>query len=89
MIDSVTILVDGKRTIPKDYSREIKKKDNERPHGEWNRVEVIAKNGKLTHIVNGLVVNEGESTDLKQGKIVIQSEGAEIYYRKIEIAVLK
>jgi hypothetical protein len=89
MIDSVTILVEGKQTIPKDYSRGVKKKDNEKPHGEWNRVEVIAKNGKLTHIVNGMVVNEGESTDLKQGKIIIQSEGAEIYYRKIEISKLK
>ncbi len=72
-----------------DYCRVKKKKDNERPHGEWNRVEVIANNGKITYIVNGIVVNEGEDPSLKEGKIIIQSEGAEIYYRKIEISELK
>jgi len=35
------------------------------------------------------LVNEGEDPSEQQGKILIQSEGAEIYYRKIEIAELK
>jgi len=85
MVDSATIIVDGVRTVPKDYCRSAKKRDAELPHGEWNKVEVISKDGKLTHIVNGVVVNEGLSTDLTEGKIIIQSEGAEIYYRRIEI----
>ena len=89
MIDSTTIVVDGVRTIPKDYTRAKKKKDAEKPNGEWNRVEVIAVNGKLTHIVNGVVVNEGSAPSVSKGKILIQSEGAEIYYRKIEIAEIK
>ena len=89
MIDSTTILIDGIRTTPKDYSRATKKKDAEKPNGEWNRVEVIAINGKLTHIVNGVVVNEASSPSVSKGKILIQSEGAEIYYRKIEIAEIK
>lgn len=88
MVDSATIIVDGKRTEAKDYCRAAKKKDAEKPHGEWNRVEVIVRNGKLTHIVNDVVVNEGTSTDLMEGKIIIQSEGAEIYYRKIALAEL-
>jgi hypothetical protein len=89
MIDSTTIVVDGKRTTPKDFFRVIKKKDAELPHGEWNRVEVIANKGKITYVVNGIVVNEGESPSLNTGNIMIQSEGAETYYRKIEIAELK
>ena len=88
LIDSATAFIDGKRTIPKDYLRVQKKADGELPNGEWNRVEVIANNGKLTYIVNGKIVNEAESPSPAVGKILIQSEGAEIYYRKIEIAEL-
>ena len=58
------------------------------PTGQWNRVEVIANKGKITYIVNGKIVNEGEDPGVSQGKILIQSEGAEIYYRKIELAEL-
>ncbi|MBC7628763.1 DUF1080 domain-containing protein [Ferruginibacter sp.] len=89
MVDSTTIVVDGVRTIPKDFNRAQKKADGEKPTGEWNRVEVIANNGNLTHIVNGITVNKATGASLSKGKIIIQSEGAEIYYRKIEIAVLK
>jgi len=88
LIDSVTAIVDGVQQGPTRNTRVIKKKDNERPTGEWNRVEVIANKGKCTHIVNGMVVNEGENVSLRSGRILIQSEGAEIYYRKIEIQEL-
>ena len=85
LIDSTTVLIDGKRTEPKDYTRVKKKKDGEKPNGEWNLVEVIVKKGQITYLVNGIVVNEASSPSLNEGKIIIQSEGAEIYYRKIEI----
>ena len=88
LIDSVTIVIDGKRTESTKNTRVIKKKDNEKPTGEWNRIEVIAKDGKCTHIVNGVVVNEGEDASLRSGRILIQSEGAETWYRKIEIKKL-
>ena len=88
LIDYTTVVVDGKRTQAKDYNRVQKKKDGEKPNGEWNRVEVIANKGKLTYIVNGVVVNEAESPSETEGKILVQSEGAEIYYRKIEITEL-
>jgi hypothetical protein len=89
LIDSVTIVtVDSGRTTPTRNSRIIKQKDNEKPTGEWNRVEVISNKGKCTHIVNGVVVNEGTDASLRSGRIMIQSEGAEIYYRKIDIKEL-
>ena len=88
LIDSATVVTNGKRSEPKDYERIQKKADSEHPTGEWNLVEVIANNGKITHIVNGKVVNEAEDPSLTEGKIIIQSEGAEIYYRKIAIAEL-
>jgi hypothetical protein len=40
----------------------------------------------VTYIVNGKIVNEFEDPSLEKGKILVQSEGAEIYYRKIELA---
>lgn len=89
LIDSATIEVNGKRTPPSDYFRVEKEVDNEYPNGEWNSVEIISRNGKLTHIVNGQLVNEGEAPDIKEGRILIQSEGAEIFYRKIELAKLE
>lgn len=88
LIGYTTVVVDGKRTTPKDYNRVQKKKDGEKPTGEWNRVEVIANKGKIKYIVNGVVVNEAESPSVTEGKILIQSEGAETYYRKIEITEL-
>jgi hypothetical protein len=86
LIDSTTVIIDGKRTTADNYVRVKKKADGEKPTGEWNTVEVIVNKGKITYIVNGTVVNEAESPSLNEGKIVVQSEGAEIYYRKIEIA---
>jgi hypothetical protein len=61
----------------------------------WNTVEVIATGGNATHMVNGKVVNrctdiqqpgEGEKwVPLTAGRIAIQAEGAEVFFRKIEI----
>ncbi|MEO6720317.1 MAG: DUF1080 domain-containing protein [Ferruginibacter sp.] len=88
LIDSTTIQVDGVRSKPASFMRIKKKADAEMPTGQWNKVEIIANKGKITYIVNGKVVNEGEAPSVSEGKILVQSEGAEIYYRKIEIARL-
>jgi hypothetical protein len=88
LIDSVSAVVDGIQQGPTNNTRVVKKKDAEKPTGEWNRVEVIANKGKCTHIVNGVVVNEGDNVSLRSGRILIQSEGAEIYYRKIDVKEL-
>jgi hypothetical protein len=88
LIDSVTAIVDAVQQGPTKNTRVKKKTDSEKPTGEWNRVEVIAIDGKCTHIVNGVVVNEATEVSLRSGRILIQSEGAETYYRKIEIKEL-
>ena len=41
--------------------------------------------GSITNIVNGYVVNVGTKSSLTEGKILFQSEGAEIFFRKIEV----
>ncbi len=64
------------------------KSDVEKPAGEWNRMEVICDGGTITNIVNGFVVNVGTGSSLTQGKILFQSEGAEILFRTIEVRPL-
>ncbi len=63
--------------------------DVESPDGGWTRYEVIANGDTLTYLVNGKVVNEGSGSSLSEGKIIIQSEGAEIFFRKIDLEPLK
>jgi hypothetical protein len=65
------------------------KQDVESPDGQWTRVEVVCDGDKITNIVNGQVVNEGTRSSLTHGKILFQSEGAEIYFRKIELTPLR
>jgi len=39
-------------------------------------------------IVNGVIVNVGEEASVKEGRILLQSEYAEIYYRNPRIREL-
>ena len=61
----------------------------EKPFGEWNLVEMIADGGHVRYWVNGTLVNEGAQASPSRGKILFQSEGAEIYFRNIEVRPLK
>ncbi len=65
------------------------KQDVESPDGKWTRVEVICDGDKITNIVNGQVVNKGWGSTLTKGKILFQTEGAELYFRKIEVTPLR
>jgi Domain of Unknown Function (DUF1080) len=73
--------------------RVIKQPDNERPTGEWNTVEMVALGNDAIHIVNGRVVmrlhtpmriDSPVPTPVTSGPIILQSEGAELFYREIE-----
>lgn len=83
-----TIQVNGKQNPPLKHSQIVKSKDAEKANGEWNTVEVISFNGKCVHIVNGVVVNYGENSSLIGGKILLQSEYAELYYKNINLRKL-
>ena len=85
MVDGTSIVVDGKPV--KGYKK--KTKDAEKPNGDWNTIEVVCDGDKITNIVNGVVVNEGTMASVTKGKIVLQSEGAEVFYRKVELTPLK
>jgi hypothetical protein len=63
-------------------------RDVEKPPGEWNRMEVICDGDTITNILNGYVVNVGTGCSHTEGKIQFQSEGAEIFFRTIEVRPL-
>jgi hypothetical protein len=65
-----------------------KSQDGEKPTGEWNTIEVVADGGNLQHIVNGVVVNQATECSVAKGRIALQSEGAEVFYRKVELRPL-
>jgi hypothetical protein len=60
----------------------------EKPHGEWNVVELAVQGDRVWHFVNGKLVNEGTHANPASGKILFQSEGAEIFFRNMSIAPL-
>ena len=57
----------------------------EKPAGEWNRLEVVVEPDRITNILNGIVVNVGTSPTYTRGKIIVQSEGAEIFVRRVDL----
>jgi Domain of Unknown Function (DUF1080) len=72
----------------------VKQPDNEKPTGEWNTVELICYDEDCIHIVNGKVVmrlrgpmriDADVPMSVTSGQLLLQSEGAEVFYRDIEI----
>ncbi len=61
----------------------------EKPHGKWNVVELINRDGHVWQYVNGKLANEGTDAFPSGGKILFQSEGAEVYFRNIKLFPLK
>ncbi|MBC3767177.1 3-keto-disaccharide hydrolase [Neptunicella marina] len=75
----------------------LRKENAEKPLGEWNTVELICFEGQSLHIVNGKLVmvlknsrynKDGVTLPLDEGKIQIQSEAAEVFYKNIKIKQL-
>lgn len=63
--------------------------DVEKPVGEWNTLEVIAKGDTLQYFLNGVLVNEGFEASPSEGKVLLQTEGAEMFVRRFELLPLK
>jgi hypothetical protein len=79
--------------VPGQDGRCVKKPDAEKPSGEWNSIELICFGEDSLHLVNGQVVmrlhgprriDGPEPAPVTSGPIILQSEGAEIYFRDIE-----
>ena len=72
----------------------LKSPNSEKPSGQWNVLDLYCIGDTCLHVLNGKVnmtltharhiVNE-QVVPLTKGKIQIQSEGAEVFYRNIQI----
>ena len=69
--------------------RVVKGLENEKPNGEWNTAVVIARGPHIEHYINGKLTLVGDNCSLTKGRINVQSEGAEVYYRNISLEPLK
>ncbi len=72
----------------------LRSADYESDPGEWTDLELISFEGQSLHIVNGHVVMiltnsryvaDGSTVPLTKGKIQLQSEAAEVFYKDIMI----
>lgn len=61
----------------------------EKPHGEWNVLELVVQGDHLKQFVNGKLANQGSEAFPSSGKILFQSEGAEVFFRNIKLFPLK
>jgi hypothetical protein len=73
----------------------VKRGDAENPTGEWNTLDLYCYKGTSVHVINGKVMmvlynsrqlDKGKEAPLTKGKIQIQSEGAEVFYKDIKIS---
>ncbi len=72
----------------------MRSENHESAEGEWTNLELICYGDKSLHIVNGHVVmilqnsrynDNGKQVPLTKGKIQLQSEAAEVYFKDIQI----
>jgi hypothetical protein len=75
----------------------LREENYESAPGNWTKLELICFDGKSLHIVNGHVVmvlqnsryiENGKSLKLEKGKIQLQSEAAEVFFKDIKIRYL-
>jgi hypothetical protein len=76
-------------TEPGEITRIVRTDNFEKPNSEWNTIEIICYDNKSEHYVNGHLVNQAYDLNVKRGKILLQLEGAEIFYKTVELAELK
>ena len=63
--------------------------DVESKLGDWTRVECLCKGKEITVKVNDVTVNHAYDVFPAAGKIQLQTEGFEIWFRKVELRPLK
>jgi 3-keto-disaccharide hydrolase len=64
------------------------KHDVASPLGQWTKVECLCRGNKITIRINGTTVNECYDVFPAGGKILLQNETNEVYFRNLEIRAL-
>lgn len=65
------------------------KNDVASPLGEWTRVECICQGDRITIKINGEEVNEAFDVKPAAGRILLQTEGHEVWFRNVELSPLQ
>ena len=65
------------------------KHDVASPTGEWTRVECICRADRITIKINGVTVNECYDVAPQYGKVLLENEGNEVFFRNINLTGLK
>jgi len=63
--------------------------DVESPYGQWNLVRCLCAGDTIQIELNGQLVNIARNVWPRGGKILLQSEGSEILFRKLELRPLR
>lgn len=63
-------------------------RDLDLPLRGWNRGEIVCEEDGLTFVHNRVTVNYAEGRSIKEGKILLQFEGAEFFFCRIELRPL-
>lgn len=71
------------------YFRIGKDEKIEKEFGEWNEYEITCSGGDITLVVNGKRANVATKGSLTKGRIALQSEGAPIEFKEVEIRSIK
>jgi hypothetical protein len=58
---------------------------SEKPVGEWNKMTIEALDNSIKVWVNDELVNHGFDGTARKGQIVLQAEGSEVEFRKVEL----
>ena len=60
-------------------------RDVEKPVGKWNKLVCVVKGKEIRVYLNDILVNHAVDVKPTKGKIQIQSEGAELFIRKVSL----
>ncbi len=62
--------------------------DSEHPAGEWNRADIVCREGEISVSINGVAQNHVTGASLRAGRIGLQFEGAPFAIRAVRIESL-
>jgi len=96
IISGASLTVDGETKNGQRFERPGKglwknelgyrgKDEIEKPLGEWNRIVIENRDGKVSLAINNRVMHSGTKANPSSGRILIQSNNAELFYRKLDL----
>jgi hypothetical protein len=84
----------GGKTFAGTRSGILNSDDNEKPRGQWNTLDLACVGQRSLHLVNGTLNMalsgarrrvDGAEEPLTRGRLQLQSEGAEVFFRRLRL----